>query len=125
MDVVTGLIKANFPARIAYQVASRIDSRTVLDGPGADQLLGNGEWAIALGGRDCSLQMHEQKLLEVSITVESLQAAIEQAEAAGQEEEARVLRQDLATLEAMEDEDEDQGRPTQDPQKHKKDEKNE
>jgi biotin carboxyl carrier protein len=48
--------------------------------------------------------MHEQKLLEVSVTVESLQRAIEQAEACGQQEEARILRQDLATLEAMEDE---------------------
>ena len=68
------------------------------------QVIGNGEWSTTLGGRDCSLQMHEQKLLEVSVTVESLQRAIEQAEACGQQEEARILRQDLATLEAMEDE---------------------
>ena len=68
------------------------------------QVIGNGEWSTTLGGRDCSLQMHEQKLLEVSVTVESLQRAIELAEACGQQEEARILRQDLATLEAMEDE---------------------
>ncbi len=43
------------------------------------QLLGNGDWCIALGGRDCSLQMHEQKLLEVSVTQEGLLAAIERA----------------------------------------------
>ncbi len=67
------------------------------------QVIGNGTWCTTLGGRDCSLQMHEQKLLEVSVTVESLQAAIEQAEAAGQGEEARILRQDLETLQAMED----------------------
>jgi acetyl/propionyl-CoA carboxylase alpha subunit len=67
------------------------------------QVIGNGVWSMTLGGRDCSLQMHEQKLLEVSVTVESLQRAIEQAEASGQEEEARILRQDLVTLEAMED----------------------
>ena len=36
------------------------------------QLLGNGEWCISLGGRDCSLQMHEQKLLEISVTQEGL-----------------------------------------------------
>ena len=66
------------------------------------QVIGNGDWCITMGGRDCSLQMHEQKLLEVSVTVESLQKAIEQAEAAGQYTEARVLKQDLATLQAME-----------------------
>ena len=56
------------------------------------QVIGNGEWCMTMGGRDCSLQMHEQKLLEVSVTVESLQKAIEQAERSGQAEEARVLR---------------------------------
>ena len=39
VDVVTGLIKANFPARIAYQVSSKIDSRTILDANGAESLL--------------------------------------------------------------------------------------
>ncbi len=68
------------------------------------QVIGNGQWSMSMGGRDCSLQMHEQKLLEVSVTVESLQAAIAQAEASGNATEAQVLRQDLATLEAMEDE---------------------
>ena len=68
------------------------------------QVIGNGDWCMTLGGRDCSLQMHEQKLLEVSVTIESLQAAIEQAEASGQAQEAKVLRQDLKTLEEMEDE---------------------
>jgi S-DNA-T family DNA segregation ATPase FtsK/SpoIIIE len=43
VDVLTGLIKANFPARIAYQVRSKIDSRTILDMSGAEQLLGKGD----------------------------------------------------------------------------------
>ena len=68
------------------------------------QVIGNGVWSMSMGGRDCSLQMHEQKLLEVSVTVESLQVAIEEAERSGKKEEARVLRQDLLTLQAMEDE---------------------
>jgi S-DNA-T family DNA segregation ATPase FtsK/SpoIIIE len=43
VDVITGLIKANFPARISYRVAARVDSRTILDSIGAEQLLGRGD----------------------------------------------------------------------------------
>src|SRR4029078_6336912 len=43
VDVITGLIKANFPARISFQVATRIDSRTILDSMGSEKLLGNGD----------------------------------------------------------------------------------
>ncbi|MEH6590254.1 MAG: biotin/lipoyl-containing protein [Halioglobus sp.] len=68
------------------------------------QVIGNGSWSMSMGGRDCSLQMHEQKLLEVSVTVESLEAALEQAESSGLSNEAKVLTQDLVTLKAMEDE---------------------
>jgi len=48
-DVITGLIKANFPARIAYQVPSRIDSRTILDVGGAEGLVGNGDMLYMRG----------------------------------------------------------------------------
>ena len=68
------------------------------------QVIGNGQWCMSLGGRDCSLQMHEQKLLEVSVTVESLNRAIEQSQTSGQPRETAVLKQDLATLMAMENE---------------------
>ncbi|GAB1430527.1 DNA translocase FtsK [Ignavibacteria bacterium] len=50
VDVITGIIKANFPARIAYQVAQKVDSRTIIDMYGADQLLGNGDMLFLPGG---------------------------------------------------------------------------
>jgi S-DNA-T family DNA segregation ATPase FtsK/SpoIIIE len=50
VDVITGLIKANFPSRIAFQVSSRIDSRTILDSMGAETLLGRGDMLFAPGG---------------------------------------------------------------------------
>ncbi len=50
VDVITGVIKANFPARIAYQVATKVDSRTILDMNGAEQLLGNGDMLFLPAG---------------------------------------------------------------------------
>ena len=70
------------------------------------QLLGNGEWAIALGGRDCSLQMHEQKLLEISVTQEALAEEIKQAKKAGLKAQAAALESDLKVLKRMEEESE-------------------
>jgi acetyl/propionyl-CoA carboxylase alpha subunit len=70
------------------------------------QLLGNGDWAIALGGRDCSLQMHEQKLLEISVTQESLALEIAKAKKAGRKEQAKALATDLEVLKRMEEQSE-------------------
>ncbi len=68
------------------------------------QLLGNGRWCVALGGRDCSLQMHEQKLLEISVTREGLERAAAAAGEAGRAREAQELKQDRETLIRMEEE---------------------
>jgi len=58
VDVVTGLIKANFPTRIAFQVASKVDSRTVLDGNGAEQLLGRGDMIFVPPGANKQTRVH-------------------------------------------------------------------
>ena len=65
------------------------------------QVVGNGEWCITMGGRDCSLQMHEQKLLEVSTTVEELATAAAQE---AQPEAKATLEADHEALGKMEDE---------------------
>ncbi len=56
VDVITGLIKANFPARIAFQVASKVDARTILDQNGAEQLVGNGDMLYMKGSKVLRLQ---------------------------------------------------------------------
>ncbi|MBI5611955.1 MAG: DNA translocase FtsK 4TM domain-containing protein [Gammaproteobacteria bacterium] len=58
VDVITGLIKANIPTRIAFQVSSRVDSRTVLDQIGAEQLLGHGDMLFLAPGSGVPLRVH-------------------------------------------------------------------
>jgi len=58
VDVITGLIKANVPTRIAFQVASRIDSRTILDQQGAEQLLGRGDMLYLPVGAGIPIRVH-------------------------------------------------------------------
>jgi S-DNA-T family DNA segregation ATPase FtsK/SpoIIIE len=58
VDVITGLIKANFPARIAFQVASKTDSRTILDMNGAEKLLGRGDMLFLPPGKGKPVRLH-------------------------------------------------------------------
>ncbi len=58
VDVITGLIKANFPSRIAFQVAAKVDSRTILDTNGAECLLGRGDMLFLPGGTPQPVRIH-------------------------------------------------------------------
>jgi DNA segregation ATPase FtsK/SpoIIIE, S-DNA-T family len=58
VDVITGLIKANIPTRIAFQVSSKIDSRTILDQQGAEQLLGHGDMLYLAPGTGVPVRIH-------------------------------------------------------------------
>ena len=58
VDVITGLIKANIPARVAFQVSSKIDSRTILDQGGAEQLLGHGDMLFLPPGTSMPMRVH-------------------------------------------------------------------
>ena len=58
VDVITGLIKANFPSRIAFRVSSKIDSRTILDANGAEQLLGKGDMLFLAPATSRSVRLH-------------------------------------------------------------------
>ena len=58
VDVITGLIKANFPARLAFQVSSKVDSRTIIDANGAEKLLGKGDMLFLPSGQPEPVRLH-------------------------------------------------------------------
>ena len=66
-DVVTGVIKANFPARISFQVASRHDSMTIINAPGAENLLGMGDMLIIPPGTSYQTRVHGALVTEVEV----------------------------------------------------------
>ncbi len=68
VDVLTGVIKANFPARISFQVSSRTDSRTILDQGGADQLLGQGDMLFLPPGTSKLQRLHGPFVTEREVT---------------------------------------------------------
>ncbi len=65
VDVITGVIKANFPSRIAFRVSSKVDSRTILDGNGAEKLLGNGDMLFMPPGSSRLIRLHGSYVSEV------------------------------------------------------------
>jgi DNA segregation ATPase FtsK/SpoIIIE, S-DNA-T family len=70
VDVITGVIKANFPSRISYQVASKVDSRTILDTQGSEKLLGNGDMLFLPPGTARMRRIHgayvsEREIVEI------------------------------------------------------------
>jgi DNA segregation ATPase FtsK/SpoIIIE, S-DNA-T family len=67
VDVITGLIKANFPSRISYRVSSKIDSRTILDTNGAEHLLGRGDMLFLPPGSSRLLRVHGAYIDEIEI----------------------------------------------------------
>lgn len=72
VDVITGVIKANFPARIAFQVASKVDSRTILDMNGAEKLLGRGDMLFLPPGSPEPIRLHN-----AYISLEEIEQIIE------------------------------------------------
>ncbi|WP_320018525.1 DNA translocase FtsK 4TM domain-containing protein [Labilibaculum manganireducens] len=72
-NIITGVIKANFPARIAFKVASMIDSRTILDSPGANQLIGRGDMLISLTSELVRVQCAFVDTPEVEAVTEFIQ----------------------------------------------------
>ncbi|HUP64199.1 MAG TPA: DNA translocase FtsK [Thermoanaerobaculia bacterium] len=82
VDVITGVIKANFPSRISYQVASKIDSRTILDAQGAEKLLGNGDMLFLPPGTARIRRIHgayvsEREIGEITDFIKKNQGAPE------------------------------------------------
>ena len=72
VDVITGLIKSNFPARIAFQVSSKVDSRTIIDQNGAETLLGNGDMLFLPPGSSSPIRLHG-----AFITLEEIESILE------------------------------------------------
>jgi len=92
VDVITGIIKANFPARISFQVSSKVDSRTILDSHGSEQLLGKGDMLLMLPGARI-IRVHG-----ALITEEEINAVTEFIKSQG--------RPDYTILESIQDADE-------------------
>jgi DNA segregation ATPase FtsK/SpoIIIE, S-DNA-T family len=95
VNVITGVIKANFPSRIAFQVASKTDSRTILDCNGAERLLGRGDMLFLPGGQGEPIRVHG-----AFITGEETDRLVEEIKAIGYEAEEVAVFGDHADINA-------------------------
>jgi DNA segregation ATPase FtsK/SpoIIIE, S-DNA-T family len=114
VDVITGLIKANFPARISFRVASKVDSRTILDSNGSESLLGKGDMLYLPAGSARLHRIHGPLVTEDEITAvcdfwreQALAKYNEQLLEAPKEEDAAAGDDDEDAVEAGEDVDDD------------------
>lgn len=117
VDVVTGLIKVNFPSRVAFRVSSKIDSRTILDAPGAEKLLGRGDGLFIHGSSPDMKRIHcpyvsDQEVESVAeflrkqraVNYIPLQDAISQAQVSSQPEYEDDLYQQIREYVRTQDE---------------------
>jgi len=103
VDVITGLIKANIPTRMAFQVSSKIDSRTILDQGGADQLLGQGDMLYLPAGLPTPIRVHG-----AFVSDEEVHAVVEEWKKRGSPDyitDVVVNPEDLMSEDASEDKD--------------------
>jgi len=85
VDVITGVIKANFPARIAFQVATKIDSRTILDTMGAEKLIGKGDMLYLHAGSSEPMRLHGG-----FVTIEEIESVMQHITAQPKTEELKL-----------------------------------
>lgn len=102
VDVITGVIKANFPARVAFQVTSKIDSRTIIDSQGAEQLIGRGDMLFMLPG------VRIMRVHGALVTIEEVRAVTNQIRAQGVPDYGIVenIQAEIEAVEVSEDRDE-------------------
>jgi S-DNA-T family DNA segregation ATPase FtsK/SpoIIIE len=106
VDVITGLIKANFPARIAFQVATKVDSRTILDQNGAEQLIGRGDMLFVPPGSSRPIRIHGAWIAEPEVR-EVVRFLKEQGQAVFEEGLVKPIRDERAGNGAGGDDDRD------------------
>jgi len=105
VDVITGLIKSNFPARIAFQVSSKIDSRTIIDQMGAEKLLGKGDMLFLLPGTASPIRLHN-----AYVTLDEIEAVSEHIASQPKPDEILLpeTRQEKVNGEFLLDDDQDE-----------------